>query len=111
MGVVLIAAMLTTGAYFLARGGHQGHLIDIDRAGPQTVEFMVDVNEATWPELSQLPDIGEALARRIVESRELAGPYLDHDDLIRVKGIGPKTLERVRPHLLPMPEMGNMAGP
>ena len=64
----------------------------------------MDLNEADWPELAQLPDIGETLARRIVESRNRDGPFLDHEDLQRVRGIGPRTLDRVRPYLRPMPE-------
>jgi competence protein ComEA len=57
-----------------------------------------------------LPDIGPTLAGRIVESRAAEGAYLDHDDLMRVKGIGPKTLEKIRPYLLPMPEHSGLAG-
>ncbi len=65
---------------------------------------------ADWPEFAQLPDIGETLARRIVESRVEQGPYADHDQLLRVRGIGPRTLERMRPYLRPMPEAANVAG-
>jgi competence protein ComEA len=64
-----------------------------------------------WPELSQLPGIGEALARRIVESRQRDGEFVDHQELRRVRGIGPRTLERITPYLRPLPEMANMAGP
>lgn len=64
---------------------------------------------SSWPELAQLPQIGETLARRIVESREADGPFLDHDDLLRVRGIGPKTLEGIRPYLLPMPDAEGLA--
>ena len=63
-----------------------------------------------WPELSQLPGIGETLARRIVESRVDDGPFVDHSDLTRVRGIGPRTLARIAPYLLPMPEGGAVAG-
>jgi competence protein ComEA len=37
------------------------------------------------------------LARRIVADREQNGPFRSVDDLARVKGIGPKTLEHLRP--------------
>ena len=53
--------------------------------------------------------LGETLARRIVETREQAGPYGDHDDLLRVRGIGPRTLEGMRPYLLPMPGQEDVA--
>ena len=65
--------------------------------------FRVDLNEADWPELSTLPGIGEALARRIVESRAAEGDFVDVDELTRVRGIGPKTLEQLRPYFARSP--------
>lgn len=105
-----LAALVSMTAYWLLQGGRHGDLIDIDRVDPMEVRFRVDINQAPWPELAQLPDIGETLARRIVESRELQGPYLDHNELQRVQGIGPATVERIRPYLLPLPQRGAVAG-
>jgi len=53
----------------------------------------VNVNEAGLDELQQLPGIGKVLAGRIIAHR----PYQDLKDLDAVPGIGPKTLERLRP--------------
>ncbi len=64
-------------------------LIEIDHAPPLAIDFRVDINRADWPELALLPDVGETLARRIVESRQRDGPFLDQQDLLRVPGIGP----------------------
>jgi competence protein ComEA len=61
-------------------------------------------------QFAELPDVGETLARRIIESRDAAGPFGDHDDLLRVRGIGPRTLERLKPYLLPMPNQQDVAG-
>jgi len=36
------------------------------------------------------------LAARILESRARDGPFLNPEDLLRVRGIGPATLERIR---------------
>ncbi|MCA9704740.1 MAG: helix-hairpin-helix domain-containing protein, partial [Myxococcales bacterium] len=55
-------------------------------------EVPVDVNRASADELTSLPRVGPVLARRIVEGR----PYGDLDALLRVRGIGPATLERLR---------------
>lgn len=55
-----------------------------------------DINRATEAEWDELPGIGPAKARAIVEDRERNGPFRDIDDLMRVKGIGPKLLERLR---------------
>jgi competence protein ComEA len=108
-GLVLLA-LVGMGVYWFVQGGLTGGLIEIDRAGPLVARFQVDINAATWPELSQVPEIGETLARRIVESRQTGGRYKDHNDLLRVNGIGPRTLERMEPYLLPMAGQDEVAG-
>ena len=55
-----------------------------------------DINRATAAEWDELPGIGPAKAQAIVEDRERNGPFRSIDDLARVKGIGPKLLERLR---------------
>ncbi|MEX1232043.1 MAG: helix-hairpin-helix domain-containing protein [Planctomycetaceae bacterium] len=62
-------------------------------------EFHLDINSANWVEWMQLEGIGERLALRIVEDRKTNGPFQSIDDLDRVNGIGPKTIEKLRPHL------------
>lgn len=109
VAVLVLAGLAASAGWWIAQGGLQGRLIEVERARPQTAQFKVDLNSADWPELVQLPGIGETLARRIVESRQADGPFVEHGDLQRVRGIGPKTLEGVRPYLLPMPG-GDLAG-
>lgn len=107
-GVITVSLVFIIGSWFY-RGGHRGHLIDVDRADPELVEFQLNINEADWPELSVLPEIGETLAKRIVETRTTGGPFSGIDDLRRVRGIGPRTLERIRPYLQPIPDFENTA--
>jgi competence protein ComEA len=111
-GVALLILLALAGifSWWISQGGFQGRLIEVERAGPQVAAFRVDVNSAQWPELSQLPGIGETLAKRIVQSRAARGRFLDHQDLRRVRGIGPKTLERIRPYLLPIADGNTLAG-
>ena len=58
----------------------------------------VNVNAADLPTLQRLPGVGPALAARIVEARG-AKPFATADDLRRVRGIGAKTLESLRPYV------------
>jgi competence protein ComEA len=74
--------------------------VEIDRLESQPLDYRIDVNSATWVEWAQLDGIGETLAERIVEDRRTNGPFRTIDDLRRVKGIGPKTLEKIRPYLI-----------
>jgi competence protein ComEA len=110
VAALMALALVGMGVYWLAQGGPRGELIQIDRAEPLTARYLVDINKAEWPELAELPDIGETLAQRIVDSRQTQGAFRDHDDLRRVRGIGPRTLEKMKPYLLPMPGQQEVAG-
>lgn len=59
----------------------------------------INVNSATAEQLETLPGIGPVLAKSIIEDRQRRGPFRSLADLDRVKGIGPKTLENLRPHV------------
>ena len=102
--VLGLFAAVQVGMELRRRGGEPRHWND------GTITFQVDVNAADWPELAQLPGLGETLARRIVASRQTSGPFRSYADLDRVKGIGPRTIERIRPFLAPLPHDEQMAG-
>jgi comEA protein len=57
----------------------------------------ININTASGAELELLPGIGPALAGHILEYRQKNGPFTSVDQLDNVKGIGPRTLERLRP--------------
>ena len=110
VAALVALSLVGMGVYWVVQGGPRGELIEIDRAEPLTARYLVDINKAEWPEFAELPDIGETLAQRIVDSRKAAGAFRDHDDLRRVRGIGPRTLEKMKPFLLPMPDQQDVAG-
>ncbi|MEW6524699.1 MAG: ComEA family DNA-binding protein [Bacillota bacterium] len=56
----------------------------------------ININRADRYQLERLPGIGPALAAEIVNYRTRVGPFSSVDDLVRVSGIGEKTLERIR---------------
>jgi comEA protein len=58
---------------------------------------IININTASKEELTALPKIGPVTAERIIRYREDYGPFRAMDDLLKIKGIGPKTLERIRP--------------
>ncbi len=57
----------------------------------------LDLNRATAAELERLPWIGPARARQVLETRERLAGFHSVDQLVEVPGIGPYTLERLRP--------------
>jgi len=56
----------------------------------------ININEATAEELQQLPGIGPAYSRRILEWRNENGNFTSADQLLEIRGIGPVRLEKIR---------------
>lgn len=67
---------------------------------PSPTGSLLDLNSATAAQLEHLPGIGPALAARIVADRSKHGRFTSVDQLDRVEGIGPKTLDKLRPYLM-----------
>ena len=59
----------------------------------------LDINSATPEQLVILPGIGPKRADAITDWRKKNGEFSALEDLLRVKGIGEKTLERLRPYI------------
>lgn len=57
---------------------------------------VIDLNAADAATLEQVKGIGPSKAAAIVKYREQNGPFASVDDLVRVPGIGEKTLQQLR---------------
>lgn len=92
LAVLVLLAIASMGASQL-RGWKRGS------AAPITG---VDPNVAAWWELAELPQVGESLARRIVEYRGTrpAPAFRRADDLRPISGVGPVLLQKIGPDLV-----------
>lgn len=99
VGTLVTVTLLLMLVHWIRLSGWGMQPVEIERHPQREYDYRIDVNRAGWVEWAQLPGIGEVLARRIVEDRRQNGPFVSIDDLKRVKGIGPKTVERIRPWL------------
>lgn len=59
----------------------------------------VNINSASVEQLTELPGVGAKLAARIVEHRQKQGPFKSTQELMNVKGIGEKNLQKLQPYL------------
>ena len=57
---------------------------------------VLNINRAGVEELSSLPGIGKAKAKAIVDYRTNNGSFASLEDLLSVKGIGAKVLEKIK---------------
>lgn len=60
----------------------------------------IDINAADARTFERLPGIGPATAKKIVEHRDRHGPFVRAEDLLKVKGIGPKKFEQLRQFII-----------
>src|SRR5258708_36715257 len=67
----------------------------------------VNLNTATSEELQQVPGIGPATAEKILQMRKSYGAFKSVDDLLAIRGLGPKRLEKMRKYF----KVGNAAAP
>jgi len=107
LGVILLGVTVVLGVrYYFNQSRIANPQPDVGARAGELYE-RVDPNTADWAALAALPQIGPAIARRIVEEREAfvaASPgvraYRELNDLSRVKGIGPATLATLEPYLI-----------
>lgn len=91
-------------------------------APPAGIHHRIDPNTATWQDLSMLPGLGKTVAQQIVAYRQArrqewlkahpdcrnedAPPaFTSPEDLLPVRGIGPRILDNMRPYLQ-LPDQG-----
>ena len=59
----------------------------------------ININTANSDELQQVPGIGPATAEKIVQMRKSYGAFKSVDDLLAIKGLGRKRLDKMRKYL------------
>jgi competence protein ComEA len=68
------------------------------QATRRELDGVVNLNDATAEQLRLLPGVGPAKVGLILTYRR-AHPFRTVDELVRIKGIGPKMVRRLRAHL------------
>lgn len=104
LDAINLAELLVDGAKIdvLERGGASNPPVpttSTDSAAATPAPATVDINTADATMLETIPGIGPVLATAIVQHRDENGPFPSVDALIDVSGIGPATLESVRPYV------------
>lgn len=94
---ILIIALVTTfftSQVFSAQNGLP--TTGAEQAAEQLVA-KININTAGESTLSELPGVGPKIAERIQRYRQQHGPFQSIEELLNVKGIGPKVLTKIRP--------------
>jgi competence protein ComEA len=78
----------------IGRTGQQGSV-----AAPTPSPIMIDLNSADQATLESIPGVGPVTALSIITTRDEIGRFASIDQLLDVDGIGPATLEAIRPYV------------
>jgi competence protein ComEA len=94
-----LASAVTDGMQVLVprRAGASTSTVPTTSASPSPAP--VNVNTADGPALETIPGIGPVTATAIIEYRDQSGAFSSVEQLIDVSGIGPATLETIRPYI------------
>lgn len=71
-----------------------------NEAAKPTLSGKIDINRAGASELEKLPGVGPATASSIIEYRKAAGGFAKPEDIMNVKGIGPKKFGQIQRHIV-----------
>ncbi len=99
VGVFAAVFLALSGYHWATLGGWGMRPIELERLPARQYDFRIDINLASWVEWTQIEGIGEVTAQKIIDDRKANGPFRSVKDLLRVKGIGSKKLEMMRPFL------------
>lgn len=83
---LLVTVLLTAALLVLPAAGEE-----------KTSSKLVNINTATVEELARLPGVGEVIARRIVRHRARSGKFRKVEELLVIRGISAKKLDKLRP--------------
>jgi competence protein ComEA len=85
--------------HWLGCAGDAGPPRDLEPEERLALGLPIDPNTAGERALAFVPGLSRRLARAVVAHRQANGPFGSVDELLDVKGIGPKRLERARARL------------
>jgi competence protein ComEA len=87
----LASAIVMTGPHIPSLAAETPPTTAVSESNP------VDLNTADAERLGLLPGIGPSMAGRIIEFRDEHGPFRRVEDLLKIKGIGEKSFQKLRP--------------
>ena len=99
---VLIILVLMGGAFYAARVSDNSPKVvysaSLEEVAAEANEpLLININTADIEELDELPEVGPSTAQEIVDHRQANGLFRTVGDLEAVSGIGPKTIEKIKP--------------
>ncbi len=101
--MTVLALLVFFGAVCGWSASRSGGWVHYNDFHDRSIPFTIDLNRANWSELSALPHIGESTSRLIIQYRTEFGEFESLRDLMAIDGIGLRTVQDLRPHVVDLP--------
>lgn len=102
LGGLVLISLIGIGVWSWRHSARVNDVIDIDRRSQRVAAFQIDLNQATWQDICNLPGIGDRLAHDIVAYRDQFGFFSNNEAIQSVSGVGPHKYQQIAPFLLPI---------
>lgn len=93
------ALMLVSAAIGLSTMSINSYADFLAKPNKMAAVQLININTAPVEHLIKLPGIGSRKAKEIVKYRDLNGKFKSIEEVINVKGIGPKLAEKIKQHI------------
>lgn len=98
--LLFIAGVMLVGSLLNMTAKHSPALRRFFDFTEQRQNPKIDVNKAGLEHLKKVPYVGEKIAKEIIKDREQKHGFKSLDELLSIKGIGPRRLELLKKHLV-----------
>lgn len=96
--MILRIAALTFFAFALFACSRDAAIANrVFETSPEVAAHSININTALADELQRIPHVGEKLAAKIIEHREIHGPFRRVEHLMLIPGISDKRFRKIRP--------------
>jgi comEA protein len=87
----------------ILRENPESEILTVSASGASAAEkaaiLFIPLNTATKTDLERIPGVGPVTALRILTYRDMNGGFRTVEELLNVKGIGPKKMQKIRPYV------------
>jgi len=92
-----LAVTLSEGQHvYVPHLGEENPPVPLRLSQPGDTVAKININTANLTELESLPGIGSAIAQRILDYRQVHGPFAQIEEIMEVSGIGPAIFEKIQ---------------
>ena len=107
--LIIFSSLLFSALIYISRKSKLNQFRLKETLDNKSYSYKIQINTAKQIEFENLPRVGPALAKRIIDYRNREGSFERLEDIKKVKGVGEDTFEQISPYLTVETNVFNLA--